>query len=71
MCHGDSAVNRGGVPDLRYSQAITDERVFRAFVLEGAAQPLGMPDFSDEYSEDQVEAIRSYVVKRANDRLAE
>ena len=70
MCHGDTAVNRGGVPDLRYSQAITDAQVFRAFVLQGAAEPLGMPNFSQDLNEKQVEAIRAYVVKRANDRLA-
>ena len=69
MCHGDTAVNRGGVPDLRYSQAIGDPDVFAAFVLQGVAEPRGMPNFSKQLDTEGVEAIRSYVVKRANDRL--
>jgi mono/diheme cytochrome c family protein len=43
MCHGDTAVNHGGVPDLRYSQAIMDPAVFRSFVIEGVAEPWGCP----------------------------
>lgn len=60
-------VNHGGVPDLRRSSAIADAATFRAFVLQGAAEPLGMPNFSKEFSPADVEAIRSYVIKRAND----
>jgi len=67
MCHGDSAVNHGGVPDLRRSMAIADGDTFKAFVLEGAAEPLGMPNFSKDLKPDEVEAIRAYVIKRAND----
>jgi alcohol dehydrogenase (cytochrome c)/quinohemoprotein ethanol dehydrogenase len=48
MCHGDTAVNRSGVPNLRYSQAITHADMFAAFVLQGAAEPLGMPNFGKE-----------------------
>ncbi|MBH0111874.1 PQQ-dependent dehydrogenase, methanol/ethanol family [Novosphingobium sp. YJ-S2-02] len=69
MCHGDTAQNRGGVPDLRYSPAIADKDVFAAFVREGAAEPLGMPAFGSEIDADEAEAIRAYVIKRANDRL--
>jgi mono/diheme cytochrome c family protein len=71
MCHGDSAVNHGGVPDLRRSMAIADPATFRAFVLEGAAEPLGMPNFSKDLKADEVEAIRAYVIKRANDLKAD
>nr|WP_232476078.1 PQQ-dependent dehydrogenase, methanol/ethanol family [Sphingomonas formosensis] len=71
MCHGDSAVNHGGVPDLRRSAAIADPATFKAFVLEGAAEPLGMPNFSKDLTPGQVEAIRAYVIKRANDLKAD
>ncbi len=71
MCHGDSVVNHGGVPDLRRSGAIADEAAFRAFVLDGAAEPLGMPNFSKDLKPAEVEAIRAYVIKRANDLKAD
>ncbi len=67
MCHGDSAVNHGGVPDLRKSGVIGDKDTFRAIVLEGALEPAGMPSFAKELTSEQVEAVRAYVVKRAND----
>ncbi|HEY0315489.1 MAG TPA: PQQ-dependent dehydrogenase, methanol/ethanol family [Sphingomonas sp.] len=70
MCHGDTAVNHGGVPDLRRSAAIADADAFRAFVLEGAATPLGMPDFSKDLSAAEAEKIRAYLIKRANDLKA-
>jgi alcohol dehydrogenase (cytochrome c)/quinohemoprotein ethanol dehydrogenase len=65
MCHGDTAVNHGGVPNLRYSQAITDPQMFAAFVLQGVAEPQGMPNFAKDLTAAQAEAIRTYVVKRA------
>lgn len=71
MCHGDSAVNKGGVPNLRYSPAIADPALFSAFVLQGAGEPLGMPNFSKDVTPDQAEAIRAYVVKRARDLKAD
>ncbi|MFC3052410.1 PQQ-dependent dehydrogenase, methanol/ethanol family [Kordiimonas pumila] len=67
MCHGDSAVNNGGVPNLRYSPVIAHADMFKAFVLGGAAEESGMPNFSGEVTPEQLEAIRAYVIKRAND----
>ena len=67
MCHGDSVVNHGGVPDLRRSAAIHDADAFGAFVLGGVAETSGMPNFSKDLTEEQVEAIRAYVIKRARD----
>ncbi|WP_371432287.1 PQQ-dependent dehydrogenase, methanol/ethanol family [Novosphingobium sp.] len=71
MCHGDTAVNHGGVPNLRYSQAITDPQMFAAFVLQGVAEPQGMPNFAKDLTAAQAEAIRAYVVKRALDLKAD
>lgn len=70
MCHGDTAVNHGGVPDLRYSQAITDPAVFRSFVLDGAAEPLGMPNFGKDLTAQQAEQVRAYLIRRALDKKA-
>jgi PQQ-dependent dehydrogenase (methanol/ethanol family) len=70
MCHGDTAVNHGGVPDLRFSQAIADPAVFRSFVLEGIAEPLGMPNFGKDLTPQQAEQIRTYLTRRALDKKA-
>ncbi len=67
MCHGDTAVNNSGVPNLRYSPAISDADIFGAFVLDGIAEERGMPNFSDTLSIDEVDDIRAYIIKRAND----
>jgi len=67
MCHGDTGVNNGGVTNLRYSRAIADEELFSSFVLGGIAEYTGMPNFSEELDKAEVEAIRAYIIKRAND----
>lgn len=67
MCHGDTGVNNGGVPNLRYSATISDSEVWSAFVLSGIAEPRGMPNFSGYVTPAEAEAIRAYMIKRAND----
>ena len=67
MCHGDTGVNNGGVPNLRYSRALGNETAFAAFVLGGIAEQRGMPNFSDALGSADVELIRAYLIKRAND----
>jgi mono/diheme cytochrome c family protein len=71
MCHGESAVNNGGVPNLRRSPVIASAAAFRSFVLGGAAESLGMPNFGRDYTPAQAEAIRAYLIKRANDLKAD
>ena len=70
MCHGDTGVNNGGIPNLRYSQTLGNSETFQAFVLQGVGEYRGMPNFSDELSVKEVEAIRAYIIKRANDLKA-
>ena len=67
MCHGDTGVNNGGVPNLRYSASISDNALFAAFVLGGAAEERGMPNFTGYLDEKETENIRAYMIKRAND----
>ena len=67
MCHGDTAVNNGGIPNLRYSRTIGDGTAFSAFVTGGVAEHRGMPNFSDVLNHEDVEFIRAYVIRRAND----
>jgi quinohemoprotein ethanol dehydrogenase len=69
-CHGDVAVSGGVLPDLRYSRVLADDLWFD-IVLEGQLKQAGMVSFSKELSRDDAAAIRSYVIFRANQSLAE
>ena len=64
-CHGDVAVSGGLIPDLRYSVALASDQWFD-IVLGGLLQPNGMVSFKKELSHRDAEAIRSYVIARAN-----
>ncbi|MGF7170624.1 PQQ-dependent dehydrogenase (methanol/ethanol family) [Sphingobium xanthum] len=66
FCHGSAAVSGGEVPDLRYSASLSDAAPFRAIVREGALAMNGMPSFQKVLSDADVEAIRAYIVLRAN-----
>ena len=60
-------MNQGGVPDLRRSAVIGAPDTFKTVVLEGALVSNGMPNFGKEISPKEAEAIRAYLIKRAND----
>ena len=67
-CHGDVAVSGGVVPDLRYSGALSSDAWFH-IVLDGALRSEGMVSFSKELSRTDADAIRAYVILRANQSL--
>jgi alcohol dehydrogenase (cytochrome c)/quinohemoprotein ethanol dehydrogenase len=66
MCHGDSAVSGGVLPDLRYSVALGNPNIWQSIVHDGVRQANGMVAFAERMSKDEVETIRAYVVHRAN-----
>jgi len=68
-CHGFEAVARvgGTVPDLRYATAETLQ-MWPGIVIGGARIANGMPKF--ELSPEQADAIRAYVLSRANELRA-
>jgi mono/diheme cytochrome c family protein len=70
MCHGDVAVSGGVLPDLRYSAALSNDQ-WTDIVLGGLLQPNGMVSFRKELSHKDVEAIRAYVISRANEVKSE
>ena len=70
-CHGDVAVSGGVLPDLRYSGQLTNQPQWNEIVLSGSLQSYGMVSFSKELSRQDAEAIRAYVIFRANQSLAE
>jgi quinohemoprotein ethanol dehydrogenase len=70
-CHGDVAVSGGVLPDLRYYGQLANQPQWNEVVLSGSLQPYGMVSFSKELSKQDAEAIRAYVIVRANQSLAE
>ena len=66
-CHGDSATSSGVLPDLRYSPVINDATAMDVIVRQGSLQSSGMISFKDEVSAQDLEAIRAYVIHRANE----
>ena len=67
-CHGDVAVSGGVLPDLRYSATLRNS-TWQEIVLGGSLSSLGMVSFAKELSPNDCEAIRAYVIFRANQSL--
>jgi quinohemoprotein ethanol dehydrogenase len=66
VCHGAGAVGGGTLPDLRFSSPVVHQ-AWRYIVIEGALRAGGMPAFRTLLSDEEVESIRLYIIKRAND----
>jgi PQQ-dependent dehydrogenase, methanol/ethanol family len=65
LCHGLNAVG-GSLPDLRYSsKAVLDS--LPEIVLDGERASAGMPSFKRMLSKREVEAIRAYIIARAQE----
>jgi len=74
VCHGGGAVNGSGgaIPDLRHSATLADGGTFHSVVLGGALASGGMASFKGELDDAQVDAVRAYLISRANeDKRAE
>jgi len=73
VCHGDSAVAGALNPDLRRSATLNDAAVIRSVVIDGALSQgggNGMVSFKSALKADDAEAIRQYLIKRANEDKA-
>ncbi|MCS6947272.1 MAG: PQQ-binding-like beta-propeller repeat protein, partial [Steroidobacteraceae bacterium] len=64
-CHGVGAMSGGVIADLRYSTYLADRDAWYAVVGAGALRDLGMIGFKENYSAQQIDAIRAYVIHRA------
>ncbi len=69
VCHGDSALGNGVVSDLRKISAATHKN-WDAIVLQGIMKSAGMIAFKDVLKKEDSDAIRAYVIKRANEDWA-
>jgi quinohemoprotein ethanol dehydrogenase len=70
-CHGNWGISAGVVPDLRYSSVIGDRAMTQQVVHCGTLRSGGMPMFGPSLSDDDLDAIRAYIIHRAHDELAE
>ena len=70
VCHGFSAYSGGVVPNLRNMSAATHDDFLR-IVAGGTRIKQGMPSFADRLSQQQIEAIHAYLIKRQHDLAAE
>ena len=66
VCHGNAAVSGALNPDLRHSATLNDPKLWQQIVHDGLLKDNGMAAWADQYSPDQIENIRQYVIKRAN-----
>ena len=66
VCHGPFAASSGILPDLRWSSYTMSADAWKGVVIDGNLQSIGMVSFADVLSEDDVEAIRAYVVQQAH-----
>jgi alcohol dehydrogenase (cytochrome c)/quinohemoprotein ethanol dehydrogenase len=69
-CHGDAAVSGDLNPDLRHSGVIANAQALRMVVLGGQLHSAGMVSFKAALNAGDAEAIRSYLVHRANEDKA-
>ena len=70
VCHGDAAVAGALNPDLRHSGTISSPDAIRAIVVDGALRHNGMVSFASAVRAADAEAIRQYLIKRANEDMA-
>jgi alcohol dehydrogenase (cytochrome c)/quinohemoprotein ethanol dehydrogenase len=70
VCHGDAAVSGDLNPDLRHSGVIASAEALRLVVLGGQLHTMGMVSFKSALNATDAEAIRAYLIHRANEDKA-
>ena len=70
VCHGASAVAGKLNPDVRHSVALNKPKLWQQIVHDGLLKQNGMVAWAGQYSPEQIENIRHYIIKRANEDKA-
>lgn len=70
VCHAPGAVGSTVLPDLRRSGTLGDPKSWAAVVHDGILKDNGMAGFAGSLSKQEAEAIRAYVIHRANEDKA-
>jgi alcohol dehydrogenase (cytochrome c)/quinohemoprotein ethanol dehydrogenase len=69
-CHGDAGIAGTIVPDLRRSAALSDKATWTTIVADGALKANGMIGWKQYLSAEEIESVRQYLIKRANEDKA-
>jgi PQQ-dependent dehydrogenase (methanol/ethanol family) len=67
VCHAPAAVGSTVLPDLRRSGTLQNRDSWQAVVHDGILSANGMVSFAGSLSREEIDAIREYVIKRANE----
>jgi PQQ-dependent dehydrogenase (methanol/ethanol family) len=67
VCHGDSAVSGGVIPDLRLSPVTGDAAAWEQVVRGGELTARGMVSFGAQVSSDDADKLRASVLHRAHE----
>ncbi|MEM7780729.1 MAG: PQQ-dependent dehydrogenase, methanol/ethanol family [Pseudomonadota bacterium] len=70
VCHAPAAVGSTLLPDLRRSGTLGDPRSWQAVVQDGILTDNGMVGFAGSLTPEESNAIREYVIHRANEDKA-
>ncbi|WP_234036141.1 PQQ-dependent dehydrogenase, methanol/ethanol family [Porphyrobacter sp. YT40] len=70
VCHAPGATGSTVLPDLRRAGSLESASAWNAVVEGGILKDNGMASFKTSLSKDEIEAIRAYVIKRANEDKA-
>lgn len=65
ICHGGGGTAGGSAPDLRHSRTLADKALWEEIVWRGALRAVGMVGFKENFSSDDIEAVRAYMISRA------
>ena len=66
VCHGPGAVGSTILPDLRRSGALENAAAWQSIVHDGMLQDNGMASFEGSLSKAQIDAVREWIIHRAN-----
>lgn len=66
VCHAPGAVGSTVLPDLRRSGTLENKAAWQSVVHDGMLQDRGMASFKDSLTKEEIDAIREFVIFRAN-----
>lgn len=70
VCHGSSGGAGVLNPDLRHSVSLGNPKLWQEIVHDGKLRQNGMVAWKDQFKPEQIEAMRLYLIKRANEDKA-
>ena len=66
VCHGPNVISAGGAPDLRHSAVLASRDAWLGIVADGNLSAAGMVGFRSNFSLQEIDAIRAFVIDQAS-----